>query len=297
MIGPVLFTIYINTFDLPIQSLTDILSKFADDTKVGKVINSDSDLLAMQSIIDSVLKWSKDWQMDFNVMKCKVVHFGRNNQNHNYTMDGQSLEASKAEKDVGVIISNDLKPSLQCAAAAKKANMTLGRMARAVSYRDRNVWLRLYQVYVRPQLEYAVQAWSPWLAKDIKLLENVQRRAVRMTSGLKGKNYEEKLLELGMQSLESRRMRGDAIQTWKILSGYDDVDEKTWFSRCYEHAARETRQSSNDLSLQHRPFKHDYHKNSYSIRATRQWNELPISIRQSKTIREFKSSYDRVFVQ
>ena len=109
--------------------------------------------------------------------------------------------------------------------------MTLGRMAKAVSYRDKNVWLRLYQIYVQPQLEYAVQAWRPWMSRDINLLKNVQRRAIRMTSGLKGKSYEEKLAEVGMQSLEDRRARGDAIQTWKIMSGYNDVYEGTWFSR------------------------------------------------------------------
>ena len=110
VLSPVLFTVYINTFDQPIQSLADILSKFADDTKVGKVISSDSDIEIMQSIIDKTMEWSRIWQMDFNVQKCKIVHFGRNNKRHPYTMDGQTLDVSHAEKDIGVIISEDLKP-------------------------------------------------------------------------------------------------------------------------------------------------------------------------------------------
>ena len=86
-----------------------------------------------------------------------------------------------------------MKPSKQCLAAAKKSIQTLGRMARAFSYRDKKVWLKLYTIYVRPLLEYAVLAWNPWMAKDIKVLEDIKKRAVRMTSGLKGKCYEEKL--------------------------------------------------------------------------------------------------------
>ena len=119
--------------------------------------------------------------------------------------------------------------------------MVLGRMARAFSYRDRDIWIRLYKVYVRPILEYAVQAWCPWFQKDIQLLESVQKRAVRMTSGLKGGSYEEKLRELGLMSLEERRTRGDAIQTWKIIASYDNIDESLFFERISADSERETR--------------------------------------------------------
>ena len=296
VLGPVLFTIFINTFDIPIDSLTDILSKFADDTKVGRVVISDNDHKTMQSAIDLIMKWSREWQMDFNISKCKILHFGRSNQCKSYLMDGQPLKACSEETDIGVIISNDLKPSLQCAAAAKKANMTLGRMARAVTYRDRHVWLRLYQVYVRPQLEYAIQAWRPWLSKDINLLESVQKRAIRMTSGLKGRNYEEKLHELGMQSLEDRRTRGDAIQIWKILNNHDNVSEDTWFTRCIHNSTRDTRQSVNDLNLEHKTFNTDIRKNSFSVRGSRLWNSLPNDLRSSMKLREFKARYDEIYI-
>ena len=103
------------------------------------------------------------WQMKFNADKCKVIHFGHNNISLKYVMGGYAptgivLEEVKVEKDVGVMVSEDLKPSIQCSQAAKKANSILGRMAQSFSYRDRVVWLRLYKTYVRPHLEYAVQA-------------------------------------------------------------------------------------------------------------------------------------------
>ena len=66
-------------------------------------------------------------------------------------------------------------------------------MRRSVLYRDKVVWVKLYKTFVRPHLECSVQAWSPWLKKDISVLEKVQQRAVNMVVGLEGLEYEEKL--------------------------------------------------------------------------------------------------------
>ena len=65
----------------------------------------------------------------------------------------------------------------------------------------------LYKTYVRPHLEYAVTAWSPWQIGDIDKLERVQKRMVAAVSGLKGNTYEEKLEEIGMETLTSIRNR------------------------------------------------------------------------------------------
>jgi hypothetical protein len=88
--------------------------------------------------------------MEFNVAKCHVMHIGKNNPQHVYTMGGQQLSTSKAERDVGVIISDSLKPADQCRKAAMTANAVLGQIQRAFHYRDRNIYTRLYVQYVRP---------------------------------------------------------------------------------------------------------------------------------------------------
>ena len=88
--------------------------------------------------------------MVFNKDKCHVMHFGRKNVKHYYTMGGyapggQVLDKSTWEEDLGVIISDDLKPSEQCLVASKKANSVLGRMATSFSYRSKDLWLRVVQ--------------------------------------------------------------------------------------------------------------------------------------------------------
>ena len=93
---------------------------------------------------------------------------------------------------------------------------------------------------VRPILEYSVQAWSSWLQSDIDLLENVQRRAGKAVSGLKG-SYEDKLSSMNMLSLQQRRLRRDTIETFKLLHNIEDIDPSKFFniaSSCHNHATR-----------------------------------------------------------
>ena len=90
--------------------------------------------------------------------------------------------------------------------------------------------MSLYTTYVRPHLEYAVQAWCPWTLGDKESLENVQRRAVAMVTNLRGETYGERLAEMGMTTLENRRRRGDLIQMFRVMPGKDRVETSTWFS-------------------------------------------------------------------
>jgi len=90
--------------------------------------------------------------MLFNVGKCKVMHFGRTNPNNDYYMSNQKLETSCLEKDLGVMISSDLKPSQQCNQAYLKANRILGMIKRTISYKSRSILLQLYKSLVRPHL-------------------------------------------------------------------------------------------------------------------------------------------------
>ena len=126
VLGPTLFIIFINDIDLAIDVTGSFLFKFADDTKVGMVVETEEQRDELQAAITNLEQWSLEWQMMFNTSKCHMMHFGSGNQRFEYAMGGQVLETVESEKDVGVMVHESLKPSLQCTKAAEKANQVLG---------------------------------------------------------------------------------------------------------------------------------------------------------------------------
>ena len=227
LLGPVLFLLFINDLDMAVTE-RQIIKKFADDTKIAQAIESDSDAEELQASLDRLYQWAQDWGMEFNVAKCHVMHIGRNNPGHSYSMGGVQLTRTEKERDIGVAIASNLKPENQCRKAAQTASTVLGQIMRAFHYRDRHVFMSLYLQYVRPHLEFAVSAWAPWTRKDTEKLEKVQQRAVRAVSGLTGHTYEERLVELRLPSLRDRRREIDMAQTYRIVNG---PDSDQWFER------------------------------------------------------------------
>ena len=116
VLGPILFIIFINDID---NNIISKLSKFAENTKVGKVTEFQSDL-------DKLYYWSKQWKMEFNQEKYICMNVGYRNINFNYHLGGTQLKSVESAKDLGIIISKNFKFTEQCANLVSKANQMLG---------------------------------------------------------------------------------------------------------------------------------------------------------------------------
>ena len=206
-------------------------------------------------------------------------------------MNGSTLNSVSQEKDLGVIITGDLKPSRQCATAAARANGVLGLIKRNFSCFRKEIVLNLYKQLVRPHLDYAVQAWNPFYEKDKFILEQVQRRATRLIPDVSHLSYHDRLQILGLTTLELRRVRGDMIQVFKYLSGSDSLTTCSFLKVCTN-----TRLHGHCKKLAKCFSRLDIRKFSFSQRVVNNWNSLPEWVINSSSVHCFKVNIDKFFV-
>lgn len=178
---------------------------------LGGVVDSVEGGKALQGDLDRSESWAIANNMKFNKSNGQALHLGWGIPGYTYKLSDETLESSPPEKDLGVVVDSKLNMSQQCALVARRAYCTLGCLKHSIASRSREEIVLLYSALVQPHLEYCVQFWAPQYKKDMKLLENVRRRATKMVKGLEAKTYEECLRSIGLFSLEKRRLRRDLI--------------------------------------------------------------------------------------
>lgn len=282
VLGPLLFLLYIN--DLP-EKIKNYVALFADDLKM---ISKSSTKDLNQCDINSLVEWQDKWLLTFNTNdnKCKIIHVGKDNPCNQYYMGEVLLPAVDSEKDLGVLMSKNRKWNDHIHLGISKANQMIAWVIRSVISRKPHIMLNIYKCMIRPNIEYCVQLWSPlpshgnWgLILDI---EDVQRKFTRLIDGIGLLTYKSRLEKLGLTTLLERRMRGDLIETFKIVNGISNYGKNLF---------KLSRSGHNLISRpgdQH-PAKYDF----FSRRVLNYWNKLPSYIKFSKTIDSFKNNLSK----
>ena len=146
-----------------------------------------------------------------------------------YKMGDAVVGRNTQEKDLGVTFSADMKVSEQCGIVASKGNQILGLIRKTIMYKEKQLIVPLYKPIVRPHLEYCIQAWRPYHKKDIDKLERIQRKATKMIPEFRDFSFESRLLQCVLTTIETRTLKGDQIEVFKIVNGYEDVDRNMFF--------------------------------------------------------------------
>ncbi len=289
VLGPVLFIIFINDID---EGLQNSVFTFADDLKLVSCVDDEHEVQSLQEDINILHNWSIKWKMKFNPKKCAIMHFGRNNVPEEYLLGDEHLSSSVMEKDLGILVQDNLKFDAQVKKVALKCNQILGQIYRSFKNKEPELMTKLYMTYVMPHMNYGVTVWNPQFQKDADTLERVQRRFTRMIDGMKGLEYHERCCLLGIPTLSDHRKKLDLIQTYRIIHGIDDFDTKL-FTKTKDVSCRNTRQSAKE-NISGEKSRLEIRRKFFSQRVVNEWNKLPLDIQNARSLATFKSKLNSI---
>lgn len=292
VLGPILFVVYINTLPEVVENSEVFL--FADDTKAFKEVHTKNDCDSLQTDINNMYKWTEKSLLKFHPDKCGIMRIGKTvDKDRIYTMghDNHPLKVIKEEKDIGVIIDDKLSFSSHMSTKINKANAIMGTIRRTYAYMDEESFLLLYKALVRPHLEYANQVWAPNLKKDIVAIENVQRRATKLIPGYKDLTYKERLEHLKLPTLAYRRLRGDMIEMYKILTGKYDPNVSD-FVKVNTNDRR-----GHQLKVFKQHTRLNLRKYSFVHRSVNLWNSLPEGVVNAPKTHTFERRLDKLWAK
>ena len=285
VLGPLLFLIFIN--DLP-DVISSFCLLFADDLKIYRCVNNRSDAESLQADINAILNWATKNGLKINESKCQVLHLGVNNLKLPYYFRNTSIPPTLQARDLGVIIDSNLKFHSQAVAASAKARKVGNYLLKYLSFVNCATLKIIINTFIRPHLEYCIQAWRPFYHKSSAVLERTFRYFTKRCPETANLPYPERLRVLGLRSLHARFDRGDLLQTFKILRGFDLIPSNLFFSLATFHKTR-----GHSLKLRPDSFCTNIRKGCFFQRVVFPWTQLPSSNVQAPSVTAWKSEYDR----
>jgi hypothetical protein len=292
VIGPLFFVIYLN--DL-ILSLSITAKVYADDSKLISINNKNDNTqqLIMQENLNLIYEWTVDWKVFLNELKCMVLHLGTLRQLENkykYYINGTEVMETLVEKDLGIMVTGDLQWDRHIVKLCSSVNFYAKLVFKSFDFKSVSIIRSIYTSLIRPKLEYATVIWSPKLERHKELVEKVQHRCTKF-GPLANLSYHERLVQLGLTTLEVRRKRGDLIQMYKYAKGIDRIQfvNPPVFRKNITRSHGFQFDGVDRVSMLHRARKY-YFLN----RVVNDWNKLPPEVLEATSVDDFKKKLDKL---
>ena len=291
VLGPLMFLLHINDIGDNVSKGTYI-KLFADDCLLFREIDSLSDAERLENDLQSLVKWSKTWQMSFNVKKCPTLKVCKKKNPIHFQCTMSNVQVSEVDRHpyLGVELERNMSWSQHITGTANKASNTLGFLRRNLSACFTQVKATAYKTLVRPKLEYASSVWDPHHINKIEQLEKVQRKAARWamnqyswTASVSGF-----LRQLEWPPLHQRRLCARLVIMFRIKNNDIAI---TLPSYVMMPTIRTTRSLSSGAW---RPIQMsttcDNYKFSFFRRTIVDWNRLPNEIIMIEDLERFKAA-------
>lgn len=285
VLGPLMFIVYLQDLINCISNkcTNTTIYAFADDLKLVS-----SDPVDLQKALDIVNIWTKQWDLMLNAEKSEHLTI-RNKVTNSFFIDNQMVPKVRQVRDLGVILTDDIKWITYINKSRSKSNMLSHLIIRTFSPKNTKLLVNLYKTYVRPIMEYNTCTWSTQIQSDIKEIESVQRtftRRICQRANISYSSYNDRLKKLDLESLESRRIKNDLIFLYKIINNLVDVNFEEYF-QFHSFGGHNLRTHSLHI-LRKSPPKTLCRQNFFSYRVVPFWNVLPETTARSPTLAIFK---------
>ena len=272
VLGPLLFLIYVN--DIPDSVSHSSALLFADDTKLVKSIQTFNDSLDLQKDIDSMVDWCREWKLSLNENKCAAIRYSllsKCNTQPTYTIKGTLVETTSTHRDLGIIVDQNLSWAKHYNHISLKAYRSLHFIRRTIPHAPVYLKKQLYITLVRSHLTYCSQLWRPRLLKDIRSLEQIQRRATKFILQDFSSDYKTRLIKLNMLPLMHWLELQDVMFLVKCFKDPSENFNPLTFVSFITHSTRSA--TNHKLTVNFKRTSTTRH--FYFNRVVRLWNYLP----------------------
>ena len=288
VLGPLLFIIYLNDVVHRISNCSKI-NLYADDIALYRVISHRQDYSALQADIDAISDCLSEKYLTLNSSKCCYLLISRKRIHTlhppSLILNGQQLTRVTSYKYLGVTITSDLMWSTHIANLCNKTRKIIGLFYRTF-YKDSSpeTMLKLYTSFIRPHLEYAAAVWDPFLKKDIDLLENTQKFALKVSTKCWNISYDDLLSRSNLPSLQDRRRQFKLCQAFNIIHELAYFPDAPFENRHSKYNSRTVHSKAlMPIQTHTSQFQHSFFPD-----VIEQWNSLSESTTSATSIVSFK---------
>ena len=266
------------------------ITLYADDIALYKIIKNPRDYTLFQEDINSLCSWIANNHLILNILKCCYIVFSRKQRSAVpdiplYVGDSHQLAKEDHIKYLGVTFTSDLTWFHHINSVCKKTRKLIGMLYRNFSkFSDSTVLLKFYKSLICPHLEYASVAWDPHLIKDVKLIEDVQKFALRVCSKTWNSSYDSLLRSCNLSALSDRRKTLKLCLLYNILSDRVIYPDPPFEKSASHYPSRHL----NSIQLSVQFARTENFKHSFFPSTTALWNSLNFDTSNITSVESFK---------